>query len=174
MLNLIETHSKSDLVKERFLLNDLLFSYYFEYSGDLIQFELTGDVVLLASKPLMPVFTNDTKQFELPNIFPVRPTVTLNLQHFYDLQNIYRKCGSLCYICNFDLKVMFAAVNKNARISHPHTIFVHYNKTQVKNIYEEEVTDAQISGRALLKAFTVAASYAKQRFGVKYYFAIYN
>lgn len=43
---------------------------------------------------------------------------------------------------------------------------MHYNKTAVNNIYEEEVTEPQIFGRALLKAFTVAGSYAKQRFGV--------
>lgn len=62
---------------------------------------------------------------------------------------------------------LFLAINNNVKISHPHTIFVHYNRTEVKNIYEEEVTEAQIFGRALLKAFTVAASYARQRYGVK-------
>lgn len=52
-------------------------------------------------------------------------------------------------------------------MSHPHTVFVHYNQTEVHNVYEEEVTEPQIFGRALLKAFTVAASYARQKFGVK-------
>lgn len=46
---------------------------------------------------------------------------------------------------------------------------MHYNKLQVQNIYEEEVTETQIFGRALLKAFTVAASYARQKFGVRFF-----
>lgn len=49
---------------------------------------------------------------------------------------------------------------------HPHTIFVHYNPTEVKNLYEEEVTENQIYGRSLMKTFAVAASYARLMFGV--------
>lgn len=72
-------------------MNDLFFSLPFEYFGDLIQFQLTGDSVLVADKPLQPVYTSSTEQFTLPDIFPIKPTITLNLQHFYDLDNIYRK-----------------------------------------------------------------------------------
>lgn len=91
-MNLVERHSKQDLVKDRYLLSDLLFSFPYEYFGDLIQFQLTGDAVLVAAKPLNPVFTSSTEQFAKPDIFPVKPTVTLNLQNFYDLSNIYREC----------------------------------------------------------------------------------
>lgn len=55
---------------------------------------------------------------------------------------------------------------------HPHTLFVHFNKEEVKNLFEEPVMDDQIFGRSLLKAFTVAASYAKQTYGVNIIFSL--
>lgn len=36
----------------------------------------------------------------------------------------------------------------------------------MKNQFEEPVTDSQIHGRSLVKAFTAAASFAKQTYGV--------
>lgn len=91
LLHLIETHSKHDLTKERYVLNDLFFSFPFEYFGDLIQFQLTGDAVLVAANPLKPVYADSTEQFALPDIYPIKPTVTLTPQNFYDLDSIYRK-----------------------------------------------------------------------------------
>lgn len=44
-------------------------------------------------------------------------------------------------------------------------MFVHFNSLEVKNLFEEEVTDTQVYGRSLMKAFTVAASHARQQFG---------
>lgn len=52
--------------------------------------------------------------------------------------------------------------------SHPHTVFVHHVDADVQNLYEEPVTEPQIFGRALLKTFTVAASYAKEKYGVRF------
>jgi hypothetical protein len=40
-------------------------------------------------------------------------------------------------------------------------------ESEVKNLYEEPVTEPQIFGRSLLKTFTVAASYAKEKYGVR-------
>lgn len=57
-------------------------------------------------------------------------------------------------------------MNKTSRKYYPHTLFVNYNKETVKNLFEEEVTEEQIRGRTLLKAFTAAAAYAKEQFGV--------
>lgn len=46
-----------------------------------------------------------------------------------------------------------------------HTIFAHYDPTEVKNIFETPVTESQILGRSLMKSFSVAATCARQRFG---------
>lgn len=61
-----------------------------------------------------------------------------------------------------------SALKQNNVKNHPHTIIINYNKEFVKNLYEEPVTDTQIFGRSLMKAFTVAATYARQLYGVKY------
>lgn len=73
------------------------------------------------------------------------------------------------------LKNIFVAVNLKFLKSHPHTLFVHHNDIDVKNLYEEPVTEPQIFGRALLKTFTVAAAYAKEKYGVRgrlYYYKL--
>lgn len=46
-----------------------------------------------------------------------------------------------------------------------HTIFVHYDSEEVKNLTELPVKEDQILGRAMLKSYTVAASCARRRFG---------
>lgn len=54
----------------------------------------------------------------------------------------------------------------NVRKSQPHTLFIHFDKEVVKNLYEEEVTVEQIYGRSLMEAFTAAGSFARQKYGV--------
>ncbi|KAF2901428.1 hypothetical protein ILUMI_04752 [Ignelater luminosus] len=146
LLQLIEMISDSKTVRQRNVLHNLQFWYPFEKAGDLIQLQLRGDSLLTTSTPLSPVTTEITDEVELPDIFPVTHTVTLNTENIYKLQNIY-------------------PINQLISRSHPHTVFIHYNPTEVKNIYEEEVTDTQILGRSLMKTFAVAATYAKQTFG---------
>lgn len=60
----------------------------------------------------------------------------------------------------------FVAVSTQLPKCHPHTIFINFNPEIVKNLFEERVTLRQIYGRTLMKAFTVAASYARTQFGV--------
>lgn len=64
------------------------------------------------------------------------------------------------------LKKIVSAIRPNVRLVHPHTTWLHYNSTEVSNIYETPVTHDQILGRSLTHAFTVAAAYAKQIHGV--------
>jgi len=46
-----------------------------------------------------------------------------------------------------------------------HTIFVHYDPEEIKNLTELPVTQNQIIGRTLIKTYTIAASCARQKFG---------
>ncbi|KAJ3647624.1 hypothetical protein Zmor_019491 [Zophobas morio] len=146
LLQLIENSSDLEVVKQRYVLDDTHFSYNFEKSSDLIQFELTGDTLLTSTKPLPAVTEEPTESFQLPDIHPIKPTITLNKENIYEVRGIY------------PISLKFAK-------SHPHTIFVPHVETEVKNLYEEPVTEAQIFGRSLLKTFTVAASYAKEKYG---------
>ncbi|CAH0550591.1 unnamed protein product [Brassicogethes aeneus] len=146
LIQLIENNSDESIVNDRYLFNDLFFSFPFEKNGNLIQFQLKGDSLLTSKKPLNAVSKNSLDGIDLPDIAPLKETITLNEENVYKLQDIYPISNS---------------VSKH----HPHTLFVHYDDEIVGNLFEEEVTDNQIFGRSLLKTFTVAASYARQEFG---------
>lgn len=64
------------------------------------------------------------------------------------------------------------AFRPSVSVRHPHTTWLHFNSTEVKNVYETPVTEDQILGRSLTHAFTVASAYAKQIHGVsvKFFF----
>ncbi|KAG5882913.1 hypothetical protein JTB14_023375 [Gonioctena quinquepunctata] len=71
LLKLIESTSDHQLVKERYLFEDLLFSFPVERNGQLLQLELSGDFVLTSSKALSPITQEKTENLELPNIPPL-------------------------------------------------------------------------------------------------------
>lgn len=48
-----------------------------------------------------------------------------------------------------------------------HTAFLHFNAdTEVKNLYDEPVTDSQFLSRSLVKSFAIAAAQARYIYGV--------
>lgn len=53
----------------------------------------------------------------------------------------------------------------SAVYGNPHTIFIHFSKEDVKNLHETPVTSSQFKSRNMFKAFTVAASRARQLYG---------
>lgn len=68
-----------------------MFSYPFERQGDLIQFQLSGDTVITSSKPLSSITTDSTQSLELPDIAPIKPTITLVKENIYKLDKSFRK-----------------------------------------------------------------------------------
>lgn len=102
LLQLIEVLAEPDNVKNKAIFNDLYFSYPFERHNDLIQFELRGDTLITSSSPLSKVHDADTISVALPNIDPIKETITLNKEHIYQIRNCYRK-----YLLSF-----FATKNK--------------------------------------------------------------
>lgn len=65
-----------------------------------------------------------------------------------------------------DFFVILSAIRPTVSRKHPHTTWLHFNTTEVSNIFETPVTPTQILGRSLTHAFTVASAYAKQLHGV--------
>lgn len=59
----------------------------------------------------------------------------------------------------------FLAIKRSNEFSHPHTVFLHYSKDEVKNLFETPVTPEQMESRALMKGFAVAASRAHSVYG---------
>ncbi|XP_072376589.1 large ribosomal subunit protein mL37 [Diabrotica undecimpunctata] len=146
LMKLLESINDRQLVKQRYIFEDLLFSFPFQRNENLIQLELSGDFVLTSEKPLSPITNSATEHLKLPNINPVDPLITLNKENIYKIRDIY-------------------PIKPTVRASHPHTVFIYFDRESVKNLYEEEVTENQIFGRSLLKTFAAAGSYARQRYG---------
>lgn len=143
--------SSADAVSRRALVQDETVFVPLEKDGDLIQLELTVNFLLNSATPL-PIYANadevqGTQDIPLPDLYPIKHTVTLERENIYQTKNIF-------------------PVLQGSRFPHIHTAVIHYNETEVKNIYETPVTEEQILGRTLLKSFAIAAAHAQQRFGV--------
>ncbi|CAK1583648.1 unnamed protein product [Parnassius mnemosyne] len=147
LLQLVEKSSDFELSQTRYVLNDVECKTVFDKEDDLIQFQDMSHILVTSNKPLTHELPErDIPFVKIPDLYPVKYSVTLPPQHFYDEKSIY--------------PIQPSITNK-----HPHTTWLHFNRTEVSNIYETPVTDAQIHGRSLTHAFTVATAYAKQLHG---------
>lgn len=115
---------------------------------DRIQFSLKVDSMICAPSPITPLDSNIYRPQDqsLPDIFPVKETVTIPTTQFYQWQNEY-------------------PISRQYKFSNPHTILLHCAPEDVANMFETPVTDDQKQARAMIKAFTVAAARARQLYG---------
>lgn len=115
---------------------------------DRIQFSLKVDSFITSTAPIKPLDNSVYRPQDqsLPDIHPVKETVTIPTTHFYEWQNEY-------------------PISRQYRFSHPHTVLLHCSPDSVANMFETPVTDDQKEARAMIKAFTVAAARARQLYG---------
>lgn len=146
LLQLVEKTSDSEVSLSKYVLNDVESQTVFEKEDDLIQFQEVSHILVTSNKPVKHDLEQDITYTEIPDLYPVKHTVTLPPEHFYDETSKY-------------------PIRSSVKVRHPHTTWLHYNKTEVNNIYETPVTQQQILGRSLTHAFTVASAYAKQLHG---------
>lgn len=85
-----------------------------EKDGDLIQLELTVDFLLNSATPL-PVYADadevrGTQDIPLPDLHPIKHTITLERENIYQIRNVFRKFRVflihvylLIYLCNLQL-----------------------------------------------------------------------
>ncbi|XP_053658205.1 39S ribosomal protein L37, mitochondrial [Anopheles marshallii] len=108
----------------------------------------TAESMIISHEPLKPLDTAVYRpmDLELPNLFPLKETVSIPVQNIYDWRNDY-------------------PISRNYKLSHPHTILLHCSPSDVKNATELPVTRDQIEGRTMVKAFAVAAARARQLYG---------
>lgn len=64
------------------------------------------------------------------------------------------------------LMIFVIALTQVAKMDAPHTILLNFTPTYVHNLYETPVTTDQTLGRSMIKSFTIAAAYAKKKYGV--------
>ncbi|XP_049285905.1 39S ribosomal protein L37, mitochondrial [Anopheles funestus] len=107
-----------------------------------------AESMIISHEPLKPLDTSIYRpmDLELPNLFPLKETVSIPVQNIYDWRNDY-------------------PISRNYKLSHPHTILIHCSPGDVKNATELPVSRDQVEGRTMMKAFAVAAARARQLYG---------
>ncbi|XP_045776211.1 39S ribosomal protein L37, mitochondrial [Maniola jurtina] len=147
LLQLVEKSNDVEVTQNKYVVNEVECHSVFDKEGDLIQFQDVSGILVTSNKPLKHELSeSDIPFIEIPDLYPVKHTVTLPPEHFYDENSKYP---------------LRPSVSKK----HPHTTWLHFNRTEVGNLYETPVTPTQILGRSLTHAFTVASAYAKQLHG---------
>ncbi|XP_052888632.1 39S ribosomal protein L37, mitochondrial isoform X2 [Anopheles moucheti] len=113
-----------------------------------ILFDTTAESMIISHVPLKPLDTATYRpmDLELPNLFPLKETVSIPVQNSCDWRNHY-------------------PISSNCKLSHPHTVLLHCSPSDVKNATELPVTRDQTEGRTMVKAFAVAAARARQVYG---------
>ncbi|XP_014210281.1 39S ribosomal protein L37, mitochondrial isoform X2 [Copidosoma floridanum] len=150
LIQLCECINGPEVSETRSMLDNVLLSFPFEREFDLHQFVLTMDMMLMCEKPLTPSghFNEEViNSMEIPNLHPLHCSIGLDEENIYKLNNFHP---------------LVSGYHK----SHIHTIIAYYDPSKVKHKSELSSTESQTLGRALLKAFTAAASSARQRFGL--------
>ncbi|XP_045502585.1 39S ribosomal protein L37, mitochondrial [Colias croceus] len=146
LIQLVEKSSDVDVTQNKYVVNDVECSTLFDKDDELIQFQEISNILVTSNKPLKHDIEDDTDFIDIPDLYPVKHTVTLPTEHFYNESSKY-------------------PIRSTVALKYPHTTWLHYNPTEVKNIYEEPVTNHQVLGRSLTHAFTVASAFAKQLYG---------
>lgn len=90
LLSHCERFSGHIVAAERKILNDAFFVAPIENAGDKVQFEVTAETFMTSKKALSP-FTPNVKDLELPDIFPLKETLSIPKVNFYDERSSYRK-----------------------------------------------------------------------------------
>lgn len=92
MLQLVERISDIDVTQNKYVVNDVECSTVFDKENELIQFQDVSNILVTSNKPLKHEINNkDTQFIEIPDLYPIKHTVTLPKHHFYNEYSIYRK-----------------------------------------------------------------------------------
>nr|XP_018906949.1 PREDICTED: 39S ribosomal protein L37, mitochondrial [Bemisia tabaci] len=146
LLQLTENIFGGEIMNNRHLVRDAAISVPIKADGLNIQFEITAEMLLMAESAL-PKLVDVPRGLDLPNLFPLKPHISLEESNHYEMTD------------KFPLK-------PSAGKLFIHTAFLHFNAdTEVKNLYDEPVTDSQFLSRSLVKSFAIAAAQARYIYG---------
>lgn len=141
LLQLCES-SVGHMCSSKITARDVSFKVPLERNGN-VSLNVRADLLLLSDTPLPPYMNNI--QGELPDIYPLNYKISL------DEINIYHKNEFISPI--------------KGKFNNIHTAYIHYNETEVKNLYETPVVESQIIGRSLMKCYAFAVANAKSKYG---------
>lgn len=89
-----------DISRRRCKLMDAFFSVPLIRGEDTIQLQMRADILVLAADSIKPLASPElTTTCRVPNLDPLKYTVSLDEEYFYQLKNIYRERQPLysCY-----------------------------------------------------------------------------
>jgi large subunit ribosomal protein L37 len=141
MLQLCES-SVGNMSSNKVIAKDVFFKVPLQRNAN-ISLNLRADLLLLSDTSLAAHM--DDVQGELPDLYPLDYKISL------DEINIYNKDEFISPI--------------TGKFNNIHTAFIHYNETEVKNLYETPVLQTQIIGRSLMKCYAFAVANAKSKYG---------
>lgn len=87
----MEKTSDCEATLSKYVVNDVESQTVFEKEDDLIQFQDISHILVTSNKPVKHDVEKNLQFSEIPNLYPVKHTVTLPPEHFYDETSKYRK-----------------------------------------------------------------------------------
>lgn len=76
----------------RKIINDVQFNVPFDKDDDLFKIDVKTETFMTSKKAISPIEQEFTgTQYELPNLFPMKHTISMPHTNIYKLQDIYRK-----------------------------------------------------------------------------------
>ncbi|KAG7202475.1 hypothetical protein KM043_017046 [Ampulex compressa] len=146
-LQLCESLCGLNIASDRGIIYNGHASIIIERSGDPIFLDLGMDLIVTSTKPLSPFLNpNESIGMDLPDIRPLHYTIGLEKRPMNSMQDT-------------------CAIEQNALTGNVHTIIIYHIPESTKNITLLPVTQDQILACSLMKSFTAAACYARQKFG---------
>jgi hypothetical protein len=92
LLNHCERFHGHTVAADRKIINDAFFVVPFDKDGAQVQFEVTAETFMSSRKPINPFKVQiQPEQAQVPDIFPIKSTVSIPQVNFYKKQNFYRK-----------------------------------------------------------------------------------
>lgn len=91
LLHLIERSSDIESTQSKYVVNDVESQSVFDKDDELIQFQDVSNILVTSTKPVQHEFNEkDIPFIEIPDLYPVKHTITLPKEHFYGTSK-YRK-----------------------------------------------------------------------------------
>jgi hypothetical protein len=92
LLNHCERFYGHAVAADRKIISDAFFVAPFERDGQQVQLELTTETFMSSRKPIAPIKVQVQPEKDvIPDIFPLKPTVSIPQVNFYEKQNVYRE-----------------------------------------------------------------------------------
>lgn len=74
----------------RQIVHNVAFDVPVKYNGDQIQFKMQADTFITSKRAIQPAPKDGYQTVELPDIFPLKPTISMPQSNIYQLKDHYR------------------------------------------------------------------------------------